>query len=152
MVDVRGDDRAAAGDFAADELGGDVVGDFGAEILAVADVVRNGVAADVFADGDIFHLGRDDAAARIVHLADVHAGFRAQHGLSHIGEGGNASVSRSRFGFACTAGATVGAELAVVLWPDFALGNLLDVAAGADPVAAQFGETLVDVDEDVGSV
>ena len=37
MVDVGGDDGPAAGDFAADELGGDEVGDFGAEAFAVGD-------------------------------------------------------------------------------------------------------------------
>src|SRR5690606_37131602 len=36
VVDVRGDDRAAAGDLVAHELGGDVVGDAGAPVLAVA--------------------------------------------------------------------------------------------------------------------
>ena len=36
VVDVVGDDRAAAGDLVADEFGGDVVGDAGAEVLAVA--------------------------------------------------------------------------------------------------------------------
>jgi hypothetical protein len=36
VVDVVGDDGAAAGDLVADEFGGDVVGDAGAEILAVA--------------------------------------------------------------------------------------------------------------------
>src|SRR5690606_14928052 len=36
VVDVARDDRAAAGDLVADELGGDVVGDGGAPILAVA--------------------------------------------------------------------------------------------------------------------
>src|SRR5690606_34835076 len=36
VVDVRGDDRAAAGDLVADEFGGDVVGDFGAPVLAIA--------------------------------------------------------------------------------------------------------------------
>jgi hypothetical protein len=38
VVDVVGDDGAAAGDLVADEFGGDVIGDARAEILAVADV------------------------------------------------------------------------------------------------------------------
>src|SRR5690606_20783582 len=37
VVDVGRDDGAAAGHFLADELGGDEVGDGGAEVLAVAD-------------------------------------------------------------------------------------------------------------------
>src|SRR4028119_1863828 len=36
VVDVVGDDGAAAGDLVADEFGGDVVGDGGSEVLAVA--------------------------------------------------------------------------------------------------------------------
>ena len=50
VVDVGGDDRAAAGDLVADEFGGDVVGDGGAEILAVADVAASCFAAEVLAD------------------------------------------------------------------------------------------------------
>src|SRR5262249_19583274 len=48
------------------------------------------------------------------------------------------------------AAAAVGAELAIVLGPDLALLHLLDVAAGADPVAAQFGEAGHDVDAGFG--
>jgi hypothetical protein len=61
VVDVGGDDGAAAGDLVADEFGGDEVGDGGAEILAVAALVARRFAAEVLALGDIFHLGRDDA-------------------------------------------------------------------------------------------
>jgi hypothetical protein len=87
VVDVVGDDRAAAGDFVADEFGGDVIGDGGAEALAVADIFGEAGAAEILALGDIFHLGRDDAAAGVVHLADVGAGLGAQHALADIGEG-----------------------------------------------------------------
>ena len=40
----------------------------------------------------------------------------------------------------------VRAEHAVILGPDLALHDLLDIAAAADPVAAQFGEAGHDVD------
>ena len=32
-------------------------------------------AALIFAYGDVFHFRRDDALARVMHLADVHAFF-----------------------------------------------------------------------------
>src|SRR3546814_13934063 len=57
--------------------------------------------------------------------------------LADVGEGGDAAR-------------TVGAELAVVLGADFALGHLLDVAAGADQRGAEFGEALADVDLGIG--
>src|SRR3546814_18650370 len=95
VVDVVGDDRAAAGDLVADEFGGDVIGDACAKVLPVT---RGGLAAlgaaEVFADGDIFHLGRDDAFAGIVHLADVHARPGAQGALNDIGEGIDAAGDR----------------------------------------------------------
>ena len=37
--------------------------------------------------GDIFHLGRDDAAAGVVHLGDVGAGLGAEDALADVGEG-----------------------------------------------------------------
>ena len=123
VVDVVGDDRAAAGDLVADELGRDEIGDGGAEILAIAGDEQL-LAAEILADGDIFHLGGDDAAARVVHLADVIAGARAKHALAYAREGGDAA-------------APVRAEMAVVFGADLALGDLLDVAAAADPVAAR---------------
>src|SRR4051812_2472631 len=72
MVDVGGDDGAAPRHFVADEFRRDVIGDAGPEILAVpykASAFRFPYkgAAEILADGDIFHLGRDDAAAGIVH-------------------------------------------------------------------------------------
>ena len=122
VVDVVGDDRAAAGDLVADELGRDEVGDRRRRNPRRRGLTISCLAAQVLADGDIFHLGRDDAAARVVHLGDVGAGLGAKHALADVGEGLDAA-------------APVGAELAVVLGPDLALGDLLDVAAGADPVA-----------------
>ncbi len=68
MVDIVGDDGAAARDFVADEFGGDVVGDRRAKVLTVADVTGDKGAANVLAMRDIFHLGGDDAAAGVVHL------------------------------------------------------------------------------------
>jgi hypothetical protein len=53
VVDVGGDDGAAAGDFVADEFGRDEGRDFGAEVLAILPAVcgalEGGGAAEVFA-------------------------------------------------------------------------------------------------------
>ena len=68
-----------------------------------------------------------------MHLRDVDAGLGPQHVLADVGEGGHAARA-------------IRAELAVVLGPDFALEDLLDIVAGDDPVAAQFGEAGHDVD------
>jgi hypothetical protein len=84
---------------------------------------RDGIAAQILADGDIFHFGRDDAFAGIVHLADIGAGAGAEHRLADPGEGLDA------------AGA-VGAELAVILRLHFALEDFLHVSPAPDPVAA----------------
>src|SRR5207253_7615927 len=132
MVDVAGDDRAAAGDLVADKLGGDVIRDGGAEALTVAGDQQL-LAADVLADGDIFHLGGDDAAAGVVHLGDVGPGLRAEDALADCGE----RLDSAR---------PVGAELAIVLWADLALGDFFDIAAAADPVAPKLGQTGHDVD------
>ena len=90
------------------------------------------LAAEVLADGDIFHLGRDDSGARVVHLADVVAGLGAQDGLRTLGR-------------ADAAGA-VGTELAIVFRAHFARGDFFDIAAAADPVAPQLGQAGHDVD------
>ncbi len=86
VVDVRRDDGAAAGDLVADEFGGDVVGDARAEVLAVA-LLGDVRPADVLADRDIFHLGRDDAAPGIGDLGHGVAGLRAQRVALDVGEG-----------------------------------------------------------------
>jgi hypothetical protein len=85
MVDVRGDDRAAGRDFVAHELGGDRLGNAGAERLAgmlaqqlrVAGIGAHLLQAIVLADRDELHLRGHDAAAGVVHLADVGAGLGA---------------------------------------------------------------------------
>ncbi len=95
VVDVERDDGAAGGDLAADELRGDFLGNAlrealedagsvgtvgrlgGAGVLFVEVVaddvvlhVRDLGAAHVFADGDEFHLGGDDALIGVVFLGD----------------------------------------------------------------------------------
>ncbi|MNQ58908.1 hypothetical protein D3C85_731270 [compost metagenome] len=95
MVDVRRNNRSTAGDFLADELGGDFLRDARTEAVAgVLGVEQAGGAGllqlEVLADGDVFHLRGDDALARVVHLADVLAGLgpaRVAHmGEAHLGQ------------------------------------------------------------------
>ena len=137
MVDIVGDDRPATRHFVPHKFSGDIVGDFRAEALTIADIFGKARTAEIFAFRHIFHLGRDDAATGIVHLADIHARLGAQHLLADIGERRDAA-------------AAVGAELAIIFGADFALGDFLDIAPGADPILADFRETGADVDKGVG--
>ncbi len=141
VVDVRGDDGTAARHFVTHEFGRDDVGDRRAPALRAGavggDQLGSHLAPQVLALGHIFHLGRDDAAAGIMHLGDVHPRLRAQHALCHIGEGRHAA-------------AAIGPQLAVVFRPDLARGIFLDVAARQDPLAAPGFKTLGDVDRDRG--
>jgi len=80
VVDVGRDNGAATGDFFAHELGGDFFRDAGAEAVTRVLLVQQAGGAGflqlhVFADGDVFHLGGDDALTRIVHLGNVGAGL-----------------------------------------------------------------------------
>ena len=60
-------------------------------------------------------------------------GLGAEDALADIGKGLDAA-------------AAIRAELAVVFGADFALGDFLDVAAGADPLRAELGQAGHDVD------
>ncbi len=116
VVDVGGDDRPAARDFLPHEFRRDIVRNFRAEALAIAHIGAQHLAAQVFAGCDIFHLGRNDAAPCIMHLAEVRAGLCTQHLLAHVGECGNAARP-------------VRPQLAVVLGPHLALCHLFHIAA-----------------------
>ena len=80
VIDVGGNDGAAARDLVAHELGGDGLRNRGAEVLPrvlPAQELRERahllLPALVLADRDELHLRRDHAAARVVHLRHVHA-------------------------------------------------------------------------------
>ena len=141
MVDVVGDDRAAARNLAAHEFGGDDGRNLRAPALPVADHVGSDFAPEVLALGDIFHFRRDDAAAGIVHLADIHASLGAQGALDRIGELRNTARA---------VGARTTLGLAIVLGLHLAAVVSLDIAARHDPVAAQLGQAGVDVDQRIG--
>ena len=83
--------------------------------------IAHRVQALVLADGDVFHLRRDDALARVVHLADVGAGL----GHARQGAGGKAHRVQARIGFAATT--EFGTQLR----------QQLGVAALLDPLRAQ---------------
>src|SRR5450830_1290389 len=90
VVDVGRDDRATAGDFLTNEFGGDLFRDARAETMARVLLLEQAGGAgflqlEVLADGDVFHLGSDDALARVVHLADVGAGLGPTR-IVHMGE------------------------------------------------------------------
>ena len=98
MINVCGDDRAAARDFGADELGSDGISNcrlpiadwFGAGMTEVQIVARDipsrsarrrtvrarprapqNFAAEILANRDEFHLGSDDALASVPQLRDA---------------------------------------------------------------------------------
>jgi hypothetical protein len=80
MIDVRRNDRAAARDFVAHEFRRHHRGNRRAETLArvlARDELGQAFAPLRFADRDVFHFGRDDAFARVMHLRNVHPGLRA---------------------------------------------------------------------------
>jgi hypothetical protein len=68
-----------------------------------------------------------------MHLGDVAARPGAEDALADVGEWLDAA-------------APIRAELAVVLGADLALGHLLDIAASANPLAAELGKPSHDVD------
>ena len=133
VVDVGGDDGAAARHFVAHELGRDDLRDRRAEgfagMLALQQFAQ-ALALLVFADGDELHLRRDDAAAGVVHLRDIHAGPGAARPALQV----EAHFRQLRIGLAFAA--VGGAERR----------QLLAVAALLDPLLAQRGESLADVD------
>ncbi len=150
VIDVRGNDGAAAGDLVADELGRDARRDGRAErlarmlahqelrhlragragILQALDVL---LALQVLADRDEFHLGRDDALPRVVHLADVASGDRPLRRAMQI------EAQLRQLG--------VGEPLLPVARRR--AGELLGVAALGDPRRSNRGQARTDVDAGV---
>ena len=90
VVDVVGEDGAAARDLVAHEFRGDEFLDAGAEgfagVLLQQQRIAHRVQALVLADGDVFHLRSDDALARVMHLADVGAGAWPRRGSVRLGK------------------------------------------------------------------
>ena len=173
VVDVERDDRAASGDLAADELGGDLGGDalweafenagsvgavriLGGALVLLVEVVADDVvghvrdfcAAHVFADGDELHLWGDDALAGVVELGDWgdtcgrDAHTPRAEGLAAVGgEAGELDEFVGSLGLRGEFRVFFG-EVAVVLRLDFAAVVGFYIAAGENPVAAEWWETF----------
>ena len=123
VVDIGRDDGPPACDFLTDKFWGDVVGDRGPEIFAVADDLGQLFAAHVLADGDIFHLGGDDPSAGIGHLGHSLAVLGLERLLRHREGRGQMDAAR----------------MAIVLRLYGAWIAGLDVAAGNHPRVARTG-------------
>ncbi len=136
MVDVAGDDGAAARDFAADEFRRDERRHRGAKAFAVGEggfgALELLLAAEVLAGGDVDHLLGDDAGAGEFQLRD-HVAVEAAQRLVMRGE----RFRRMR-----------GADIAVVFRLDVAALIFLDAAALLDPFDAGAAEPGIDVDGD----
>ncbi|MNZ61085.1 hypothetical protein D3C78_791700 [compost metagenome] len=139
MVDVGRNDRATAGDLLTDELGGDFLGDAGTEAVARVLLVEQAGGAGflqlhVLADGDVFHLGGDDALARVVHLADVGAGLGPAR-IAHMGK-----TQLGQLGIRQTLLAEVRRQP----------GQALGVTTGVDPGRTHVAQAFAHVDDDIG--
>ncbi len=166
VIDVRGDDSAAGGDFTADELGGDFVRDAlgealedagrvvgldlgGADVLLV-EVVADDVVGEVgdlralhvLADGDELHLGGDDAGFGVGELRHHFAGL----GLQRLALGVDGGLQGAEEAFALGGGVfgVVGGEVAVVAGLNGAAFVGFDVVAGFDPGFAKRGQAGFD--------
>jgi hypothetical protein len=110
----------------------DEVGDGGAEVLAVADAGAVLLAAQVLADGDIFHLGRDDAGLGVLVL-------RHRAALDALEDAVVGGVEAR--------GQMAARRMAVVLGLDLArIGDRGDVAAIQLPAGFDAGQAALDVD------
>ena len=136
VVDVAGDDGAAARDFGAHEFRRHECGHRRAEDFAVGErcfrAFELHLAAEIFARGDVDHLLGDDARAREFVLRD-HVAVEAAQRLV-IG------VERLR-------GVAAG-DVAVIDRLDVAALIFLDAAALLDPFDARARQAGVDVDDD----
>ena len=150
MVDVGGDDGAAAGHLVTHEFGRDDLGDAGPQAIAlqahfavqVGLVLGHPLTLAVLAQGDVLHFGRDDALACIVHLRDVAAGLGAAR-LALQGSG-FAAQHFDAFGIALVQLAAIVQDVVQTAFVGFA------VAACLDPLAAHRGQALAHVDGGLG--
>jgi len=142
MVDVGGDNRATGRHLAAHELRRDAVGDLRAETLPRMLLQQRGifgtgaelVEALVLANRDVFHLRRDDALPRIVHLRDI----APRQGAARLADVLETQARQLRIML------TLAAELGTRAVKQFGIPALLD------PGATHIGNTLEQVDLDRG--
>src|SRR5207249_590318 len=130
VVDVVRDDGAAAGDLVAHEFRRHLVRDAGAEGFADVDPLGQLVAAEVFPDRDVLHLGGDDAPLGVGVLRHRLPGLGAQY----LAVG---AVEYRDHAFFTTL-------QPVVFRLDAAAAAFLDIAARQDPRAAQLRQPGAD--------
>ncbi len=133
VIDVRRNDGAAARHFLADKLRGDGFRDRSSEILArmlTRDRFGQSVSTLILADGDEFHLGRDHALSRVVHLRHVPPGSR----VARLPLQAEAHVRELRI------------VQALVAVPRGRAGKLFGIVTLLDPFGAGCKQTLSDVD------
>ncbi len=137
VVDVRGDDGAAARDLLADEFRRDEFRHVGAEALAIGmalpRALQHGGAAEILAMGDIDHLGGDDAGLGELVLSRHLAGLRLQDRA--LGRAGRHEL--------------LGGDVAVIGGGDSTAGDLLE-AACVEPGATRLDEAGIEIDLRVG--
>jgi len=138
VIDVGRDDGPPARDLVAHEFRRDHLRQTRAKGFARMALVQieigDGLAAGVFADGDVLHLGRHHAAAGVVHLG--HAGAVAR--APRCRQGREAHARELRIGRAAAPVRRAG------------LGQGFRVASLGDPVLADGCQTLGQVDVGVG--
>ncbi len=135
MIDVVGNDGPAAGDLVANEFRRHIIGNRGTErVPAALGLLGQPGAADILADGDIFHLGRNDALPGVGELGDRRPVARPERLAA------GAVEQRNRTGLAQRQPIVLGADVAALIG--------FDVAAPLDPGLAQRIEALADVGDD----
>jgi len=131
MVDVGRDDRSALRHLVPDEFGRDEIRDIRPEALAVALERRFGVLPpEIFSDGHILHLRRDDAGSGISDLRDRPPSGRTARLVTHR------EFRRQPAAFG----------KAVVLGPDVPTLILFGVPARGDPAFPQTRQPCLDRD------
>ena len=122
VIDVCRNDGSSGGDLLADEVGGDI------------GFHAHGLDLLVLADGNIFHFGRDDPFLGIIHLGDVLARF-CPVGQVPLRESDRVEL---------------GVFQALPTIPRGQAVELDEVFPPGIPLLAQAGQSLVDVDWDLG--
>src|SRR3546814_14626269 len=80
--DVCSSDLAC--DFIPDEFGRDIIRDGSAPVMPVAGIFFQAFTPQILSLCDILHFRRDDAALRIMHLADVHRSVEMRVGKACV--------------------------------------------------------------------
>ena len=150
VIDIGRNDGAAAGDLGADELRRDHLRDGGAEglalvlegqVMAAGRIGLGGGEAHVLADGDVLHLGRDDALLRVGELGRALAGLA----LVDLAVGAVELDEAVAGGRALSGLGVLPRKVAVIFGLQLASGDGFDVAAFEDPGRADGRQALLDV-------